>query len=107
MMTSSGFISPAREGRLPDASRPAISNLATSSIPQDLDSATPPGTPTPPPYNQGSITPKIRGKRVVMTLFAFVCVCGSCFSIIIYMKVPFWPCGAAATAVKSFYGSEY
>ena len=61
MMTSSGFISPAREGRLPDASRPAISNLATSSIPQDLDSATPPATPTPPPYNQGSITPNIRG----------------------------------------------
>merc|ERR1711894_260856 len=69
MMTSSGFISPAREGRLPDALRPAVSALATTSLPHELDSGTPPETPTPPPINQGrgplnsnkNNTPKKRG----------------------------------------------
>ena len=36
MMTAGGFISPAREGRLPDALRPAVSALATTSLQHDL-----------------------------------------------------------------------
>jgi hypothetical protein len=68
MMTAGGFISPAREGRLPDALRPAVNALAITSLQHDLDSATPPGTPTPPPTNKGSsnlnnTTPNSQRKR--------------------------------------------
>ena len=59
MMTSSGFISPAREGRLPDANRPAVSSLAAQALSLDAESATPPATPTPP--NQGQVTPNAKG----------------------------------------------
>ena len=66
MMTAGGFISPAREGRLPEALRPAVSALATASIPQELETATPPSTPTPPPINQAKdsmTTPKPGPKK--------------------------------------------
>merc|ERR1711997_1134887 len=59
MMTSSGFISPAREGRLPDANRPAGSSLVAQAMSLDIDSATPPATPTP--QNQGQVTPIAKG----------------------------------------------
>ena len=65
MMTSSGFISPAREGRLPDALRPAVSALATASLPQDIDSATPPGTPTPPPFNQDHMSSNVSSSTTI------------------------------------------
>ena len=66
MMTAGGFISPAREGRLPEALRPAVSAMATAAIPHELDTATPPSTPTPPPMSQGkdsTITPKPTPKK--------------------------------------------
>ena len=56
MMTSSGFISPAREGRLPEALRPAVpvSSLATASLSNDVESGTPPATPTHPSSTHGT-----------------------------------------------------